>query len=318
MKYLISTIAMVGVALAASSTAIAQDKPQIAFIVNGPADFWKTMEAGVSKAKKELPNYDIKFIYPERADAAIQLRLIDDLIASGVDAIAVAVVDPATSTESLNRIAKQVPLFTFDSDAPQADRLFYIGSSNYELGKQLGEVAKATLAEGTKCQGFVGLTGAENFTERKRGFEEAVAGTGIEIVDVRGDDIDMTRARANVDDVLVAHPEIKCFVGFYGYSTPSIYEALSDAGKLGEIQVLGFDEHPTTLGAVKDGSVIATVVQQSFEWGVEGSHMIAKYLEGDKSVVPANGLVIIPGITLTKGNVEQFQADFVAKLKSAE
>ena len=103
--------------------------------------------------------------------------------------------------------------------------------------------------------------------ERIQGYNEAVAGTGLELIDVRGDDIDQTRARANVDDVLVANPDVNCMVGFYSYNPPRIYEALRDAGKLGQITVVGFDEDPITLGAVKEGSFAGTVVQQPFEWG---------------------------------------------------
>ena len=56
---------------------------------------------------------------------------MDDLVAAGVDAIMVSAVDPKTSTEALNRIGGQVPLFTTDSDAPDSNR---IGSSVLHLG----------------------------------------------------------------------------------------------------------------------------------------------------------------------------------------
>lgn len=294
----------------------AADKKQIAFVVNGPSDFWKIAEAGVRKAQTELPDYELLFKYPERADAAIQQRLMDDLVAAGVSAIAVSVVDPKTSTDAINRIASQVPLFTFDSDATDSKRVAYIGSSNTELGKNAGELAVKAMPNGGKCMGFVGLPGADNARERIEGFKAAVADHNIELVDVRGDDIDQTRARANVDDTLVANPEINCMVGFYSYNPPRIYEALKDAGKLGQITVIAFDEDPITLGAVKEGSFAGTVVQQPFEWGYQGMKLLAAYVGGDKSGIPANGILIIPGIVITKDNVDQFQADFQAKLKS--
>ena len=81
--------------------------------------------------------------------------------------------------------------------------------------------------------GFVGFLGADNAMERIAGFRQAVEGKGIELVDVRGDDVDFARARSNVDDVLAANPEINCMVGFYSYNPPKIYEALQAAGKLG-------------------------------------------------------------------------------------
>jgi len=314
MKYAVTFAAVLSAAILAGTATLAQDKPEIAFVVNGPSDFWKLAEAGVKKAQGELPDVTLNFRYPERADAAIQQRVVDDLIAAGVDAVAVSVVDPATSTDTINRAAGQVPYFTFDSDAPQSDRIAYFGSSNVELGKMAGELMKKALPNGGKCIGFVGLPGAANAMERIQGYNEAVAGTGLELIDVRGDDIDQTRARANVDDVLVANPDVTCMVGFYSYNPPRIYEALRDAGKLGQITVVAFDEDPITLGAVAEGSFAGTVVQQPFEWGYQGSKLIANYLAGDKSGVPADGIIIIPGIQVTPENVAQFQADLQAKL----
>lgn len=308
--------AALAVSVLLTASAVAADKKQLAFVVNGPSDFWKIAEAGVRKAQTELPDYELLFKYPERADSAIQQRLMDDLVAAGVSAIAVSVVDPKTSTDAINRIASQVPLFTFDSDATDSKRVAYIGSSNTELGKNAGELAVKAMPNGGKCMGFVGLPGADNARERIEGFKAAVNGHNIELVDVRGDDIDQTRARANVDDTLVARPEINCMVGFYSYNPPRIYEALRDAGKLGQITVIAFDEDPITLGAVKEGSFAGTVVQQPFEWGYQGMKLLAKYVSGDKSGIPSDGIIIIPGIVITKDNVDQFQADFQAKLKS--
>jgi ribose transport system substrate-binding protein len=314
MKYAVTIAAALSAAMLLGTASLAQDKPEIAFVVNGPSDFWKLAEAGVKKAQGELSDVTLNFRYPERADAAIQQRVVDDLIAAGTDAVAVSVVDPATSSDAINRAAGQVPYFTFDSDAPQSDRIAYFGSSNVELGKMAGELMKTALPNGGKCIGFVGLPGAANAMERIQGYNEAVAGTGLELIDVRGDDIDQTRARANVDDVLVANPDVTCMVGFYSYNPPRIYEALRDAGKLGQITVVAFDEDPITLGAVAEGSFAGTVVQQPFEWGYQGSKLIASYLAGDKSGIPADGIIIIPGIQVTPENVAQFQADLEAKL----
>ena len=314
MKHAVSLAAAATLGLTLASGAFAQDKPEIAFVVNGPSDFWKLAEAGVKRAQSELDDVTLSFRYPERADAAIQQRVVDDLIAAGASAVAVSVVDPATSTEAINRAAAQVPYFTFDSDAPQSNRVAYFGSSNVELGKMAGEIAMAALPDGGKCIGFVGLPGADNARERIEGYNEAVAGTGLELVDVRGDDIDQTRARANVDDILVADPDVNCMVGFYSYNPPRIYEALRDAGKLGEVTVIAFDEDPITLGAVAEGSFAGTVVQQPFEWGYQGSKLIANHLAGDDSDIPEDGIIIIPGLKVTQENVAEFQADLTAKL----
>jgi ribose transport system substrate-binding protein len=314
MKRLYLTGIAAAVALAFAAGAGAQDKKELVFVVNGASDFWKLAEAGVKKAQGELPDYDLQFKYPEQAAAAIQQRLMDDLVAAGVDAIMVSAVDPKTSTEALNRVGGQVPLFTTDSDAPDSNRIAYIGSSNTDAGKQAGEIALKAMPDGGKCIGFVGLPGADNARERIEGMKSTIAGSKVELIDVRGDDIDQTRAKRNVEDALAANPDIACFVGFYSYNTPRIYEVLKESGKLGQVKVIAFDEDPITLGGVREGTIEGTVVQQPYEWGYQGMKLMAKYLEGDKSVIPADELIIVPTKIIDKANVDDFEAELKARI----
>jgi ribose transport system substrate-binding protein len=313
MRFALS-IALSAMLAATASQGLAQEKKQMAFVVNAASDFWKLAEAGVNKAQGELPNYELQFKYPAQGTAALQNALMDDLVAAGTDAIMISSVDPKTSIDAFNRIAAQVPLFTTDSDAPASNRIAYIGSSNTDAGVQAGEIAIKALPNGGKCMGFVGFLDADNARERIAGFRQAVDGKGIELVDVRGDDVDFARARSNVDDVLAASPDINCMVGFYSYNPPKIYEALQAAGKLGQITVIAFDEDPITLGAVREGSFAGTVVQQPFEWGYQGMKLMAAYLEGDKSGIPGNGLIIVPTKVIDKANVDEFEANLKAAI----
>lgn len=292
----------------------AQDKQSLAFVVNGASDFWKIAEAGVKKAQTELPDFELSLKYPEQAAAAVQQRLMDDLVAAGTDAIMVSAVDPKTSTEALNRVAEQVPLFTTDSDAPDSKRIAYIGSSNVELGKNAGELMKQALPDGGKCIGFVGLPGADNARERIEGIKAALEGSKVELTDVRGDDIDQTRAKRNVEDALAANPDISCMVGIYSYNTPRIYEVLKEAGQLGTIKVIGFDEDPITLGGVREGTIVGTVVQNPYEWGYQGMKLMAAFLKGDKSGIPADALIIVPGQVIDQSNVDAFESELKARI----
>jgi len=303
------TAALVSLAGASQS----QGKKTLAFVVNGASDFWKAAEAGVKKAQGELPNYTLVFKYPEQSSAAIQTRMMDDLVAAGVAGIMVSAVDPKTMGDALNRVGGQVALFTTDSDAPNSKRIVYIGSSNTDAGKQAGQLMLKALPNGGKCMGFVGLPGADNARERIDGVKETIKGSKIELVDVRADDIDQTRAKRNVEDTITAHPEINCMVGFYSYNTPRIYEALKEAGKIGKVTIIGFDEDPITLGGVKEGTIVGTVVQQPYEWGYQGMKDMAKYLEGDKSFIPANHLIIVPTKIIDKSNVDAFWAELKAR-----
>ena len=308
MKRMIIAGLSAALAIAIATAATAADKKTLVFVVNGASDFWKIAEAGVKKAQGELPNYDLQFKYPEQAAAAVQQRVMEDLVAAGASAIMVSAVDPKNQTEGLNKIAEQALLFTTDSDAPKSKRVAYIGSSNTDLGKEAGKLMLKALPNGGKCVGFVGLLGADNARERIEGVKEVLKGSKVELVDVRGDEIDQTRAKRNVEDTLAAMPDVSCLVGFYSYNTPRIYEVLKEAGKLGQIKVIGFDEGPITLGGVKEGSIVGTVVQQPFEWGYQGMKLMAKYLEKDKSGIPADGIIIVPGKVIDQSNVDDFMA----------
>ena len=304
------TATIVGLAAALLCTqAQAADKKALYFVVNGASDFWKSAEAGLKKAQAELPNYTLQLKYPEQSSAAIQNRLMDDLVASGAAGIMVSAVDPKTQTEELDKIAGAAALFTTDSDAPKSKRIAYVGSSNVDAGKQAGGLMVKAMPNGGKCMGFVGLPGADNARERAEGIKAAIAGTKIDLVDIRADDIDQARAKRNVEDTLTARPDITCMVGIYSYNTPQIYQAVKEAGKLGQITIVGFDEDPVTLGGVKEGTIVGTVVQQPFEWAYQGMKLMAKYIEGDKSGLPANGLDIIPTKVIEKDNVDAFAAD---------
>jgi ribose transport system substrate-binding protein len=315
MKRIASTGIALGLALAFATAAQAEDKKTLAFVVNVPSDFWKAAEAGVKKAQGELPNYTLELKYPEQGAAAIQERLMDDLIAGGVAGIIVSAVDPKTESDYLNKVGGQIALFTTDSDAPKTSRVVYIGSSNVLAGQQAGQIMLKALPNGGKCMGYVGLLGADNAKERIQGVKDTIKGSKVELVDVRGDDGDQTRAKRNVEDTLTANPDITCMVGFYSYNTPQIYAALKDAGKLGKITIIGFDGDPVTLGGVKEGSIAGTVVQQPFEWAYQGMKNMAKYLEGDKSWIPDNKLMIIPTKIIDQAGVDAYNTEQAGFLK---
>jgi ribose transport system substrate-binding protein len=106
-------------------------------------------------------------------------------------------------------------------------------------------------------------------------------------------------------------------VGFYSYNPPKIYEALQAAGKLGEITVIAFEEDPITLGAVREGTFAATVVQDPFEWGYRGMKLMAAYLGGDKSEIPEDGLIIVPTKIIDQSNVDAFEAELKARISGS-
>ncbi|WP_159715079.1 sugar-binding protein [Geminicoccus flavidas] len=291
-----------------AGAASAQEKKTLALVTNASADFWTIARRGTEKAQEELPNYNVEFYVVAEATAAEQRRILDDLLTKGVAGVSISSIDPANSTDILNRVAEQAVLFTTDSDAPESKRIAYIGTDNRQAGVQAGELIKKALPDGGKIMMFVGTMGAANAIERVDGIKQALEGSNVEIIDIRTDEVDFARAKRNVEDTLTKYPDISGLVGLYSYNTPQIVEAVRAAGKIGQVKVIGFDEDPVTLRGIADGIVDATVVQQPYEFGYQSMKGLAKVIEGDKSWIPENGLIIVPTKVIDSSNVEEFQS----------
>jgi ribose transport system substrate-binding protein len=297
-----------GALLLAGCARQSASKPQIAFVTNNAADFWTIARKGVEKAAAELPDVTVEFRLGD-GTAAEQKRIVDDLLAKGVTGIAISPVDPANQTQMLNDVAARATVFTQDSDAPDSQRLCYVGTDNVAAGRQAGELIKEALPQGGKIALFVGKLDARNAQERLQGIKDAIAGANIDIIDIRTDDTDQVRAKANVAEMLVGHPEVAALVGLWSYNGPAILNAVRDANKIGQVKIVTFDEDDETLAGVKSGAIVGTVVQQPYEFGYQSMTLLAKVVKGDRSVVPASHLIYIPTKVIRQSNVDEFQSN---------
>jgi len=287
-------------------------KHKLAFVTNNASDFWAIARKGTEKAAKENPNIDVQFTIPADGTAAEQQRLVDDLLARGIHGIAISPVDPANQTQMLNRVASQTLVVTQDSDAPNSNRVCYVGTDNVAAGRQAGELVKEALPNGGKIMIFVGVLDAENARQRYQGLKEALAGSNVSIIDVRTDNTDRVRAKANAADTLVNNPDIAGMVGLWSYNGPAILSAVKEANKVDKVKIVAFDEEDPTLGGIKEGAIYATVVQQPFEFGYKSMQLMAKILDGDRSEIPASKQIFVPTKAVKKDNVEQFTKEINA------
>ena len=193
---------------------------KLAFVTNNASDFWTIARKGVEKADAELNDVTVEFKMPGDGTADEQKRIIDDLVSTGVNGIAISPVDPDNQTQFINDTAKKALVITQDSDAPESDRTLYIGTDNVAAGRQAGELVKEALPNGGKIMVFVGKSDARNAAERYQGLKEALQGSKVEIIDIRTDDTDRARAKTNAADTLVKYPDIAAMVGLWSYNGP--------------------------------------------------------------------------------------------------
>lgn len=134
--------------------------------------------------------------------AKAQQELLSDLVAGGVDGIAISPIDADSQTDFLNDLAGKTLLVCADSDAGKSKRTCYIGTDNVAAGNQAAELIKAALPQGGKVILLVGYANAQNTKGRVQGIQSGLIGSHIQVIDTLSDDHNSTIAQKNAEDAL--------------------------------------------------------------------------------------------------------------------
>jgi len=307
-------------------------KSHVAFVSNGVADFWTIAKAGAIAAGKQL-GCDVTIEFPG-GGLGDQKRMLEDLVIKGIDGISVSPIDPSNQAEVLNLVAEKSILITNDSDAPKAPRLCYIGMDNYEAGLMCGKLAHEG-CKGGKVAIFIGRLEQDNAKRRRQGFIDGLLGrkpdptrydepatvineAGYTIVGTWTDSFDRAKAKANIEDVMIKHPDLALMTGLFEYNSTLAVEVLKQTGKQGKVQLAAFDEGADVIVGIKEGFVLGTVVQDPYGYGFESVRVLQAFTKGDMSMVPANGVINIPARVIKKDNAESFWKDLKAKIKAGK
>ncbi|MGB7324290.1 MAG: sugar-binding protein [Rubripirellula sp.] len=308
-----------------SKSSSAEKRPSVAYVTNGVAAFWVIAKSGVNQAGEDL-DADVSVLMP--SDISDQKRMIEDLITKGADGFAVSPIDPDNQNELINKAAKFAHVITHDGDAPNSDRECYIGMDNYLAGRMCGELVAEALPEGGKIALFIGRVEQDNARRRRQGLIDELLGRSEDssrfdppdaeikegkwhIVGTYTDQFDRVKGKANAEDAMSRHSDLAGMVGLFEYNPPLMLEAISQAGKLGEIKVIGFDEADETLQGIIDGHVYGTVVQNPYEYGYQSVRVLAGLSRGQTLAeleIPESGFLNIPATQIRRDNVDEFWA----------
>jgi ribose transport system substrate-binding protein len=303
------------------------DEIHVAYVTNGIDPFWTIAEAGALAGGKAF-GVNCEVHMPPKG-IGDQKRIVENLLTNGIDGIAISPIDAANQVEFINEACKLTNVITQDSDAPDSNRLCFIGMDNYKAGRQAGKLVKEALPEGGNIMIFVGRLEQLNARQRRQGvIDELLDKPAIPIENVqfdppdavnmdgkykilgtRTDNFDYSRAKQNAQDAMASYADLNCMVGLFAYNIPNCLTAVKEAGKTGQIKIVSFDEADDTLQGIIDGHVHGTVSQQPFKYGYESVRVLAALARGDKSVIPANKNIEIDFVTVRKDNVETFWAE---------
>ncbi|HYZ23641.1 MAG TPA: sugar-binding protein [Rhodopila sp.] len=261
----------------------------------------------------EAKKIGVQCIYqgPVEQEPATQVQIIQDMISRHVDGIAIAVAD-APAVGRVIRQARQanIPVITFDADAPDSQRQAYVGTNNKELGLAIGrELAKVHPKPGSFAL-ISGGPAAANLQERVDGVRQVLKGAGW--TEVAGSPTfcndDSALAVQQMTDLMTAHPDLAALVPVGGWPlfsaeayrrfvTPHM-QALKD----GRFAIVSADTLPVEIDALKASEVNALVGQRPAEMGAKAMDILLALHKGQN----------VPKITyvgldvVTPQNVAQF------------
>ncbi len=225
---------------------------------------------------------EVLYVASVASDATEQARVVDEVIARGVDGIGISCNDPTACEDPINKaIQAGIPVMTWDSDSPGSERFTYLGIDNYEGGQAAAELMIRFMGEQGKVALLTGVPGAFNLEERIRGFTDYVADyPDIDIVRTVYCNDDINLGVQVVEETMQAHPDLDgwFFVGLWPlFAERGAMPLWEDAAQAGMVTIV-FDTLPVELEYLRDGYVDGLIGQKFWGWGYDTVDMLYNYI----------------------------------------
>jgi ribose transport system substrate-binding protein len=241
----------------------------IATNINLP--YWKTANAGFQKAAAQY-GVTAEMRGPATFDPKVEVDEFRLVAARKPAGILVSVASSALMTPEINAaMAAGIPVITMDSDAPESNRLYFIGTNNLQAGR-LGGMRVAAKLNGKGNVAFFSIPGQPNLDERLKGYKDAFEKyPGIKVVDVfdmKGDSgaaMDQTkdylaRTGANKVDAII------CLEASSGRDVGEEFRRSNVKDRL----LVAMDADQPVLQMVKDGTIDSTIAQKPYTMAFYG------------------------------------------------
>jgi len=284
----------------------AQEPYEIAVVVKITGIPWfNVVETGVNRAASEL-GVNAYQTGPAQADPAQQVKIVEDLVAKGVDAIAV-VPNDAKALEPVFQRAKEKGIIIITHESPDQVGTDYDFEliDNVKFGQQAWEQLVSHMGDSGEYAVFVGglTVPLHNFW----------ADTGIAYAKEKYPNLtlvidripcgeDQELARQKTLELIKAYPNLKGIVGFGSLGPIGAAQALKEKGLTDQIAVVGTVIPSQAAPYLKDGSMDQGILWNPADAGF-GMVWLAKYLlDGNKietgTEIPGIGKVTLDGFVV--------------------
>ncbi|CAM2192976.1 sugar ABC transporter substrate-binding protein [Paraburkholderia sp. A1RI_3L] len=311
-RVLAAAVALTAAAALPFSTAHAEAarKPKVALVMKSLAnEFFLTMETGAKDYQKHNPGqFDlITNGIKDETDTAAQIRIVEQMIVSKVDAIVLA---PADSKALVPVVKKAVDAGIIvvnidnrlDPDVLKSKDLNvpFVGPDNRKGAKKVGDYLAKKLKAGDEVGILEGVSTTTNAQQRTAGFKDAMQAVGAKIDSVQSGEWEIDKGNAVASAMLNEYPNIKALLCGNDNMAIGAVSAVRAAGRQGKVYVVGYDNINAIKPMLKDGRVLATADQYAAKQAVFGIDTALKAIADHKKQSELSGVVETPVDLITK------------------
>jgi ribose transport system substrate-binding protein len=276
--------------------------------------WYDAVENGMKDAIEDFKaeGYEITYEWnaPPTADVATHVQFIEASTAKNPDILAVSSLDPDSDTPMIDQAVDMgIKTMTFDCDAPDSKRIMFVGHTP-EADIASGEKVVEFMVDkmGTDTGEVALLSGsptAPNHVARVEGFKMYLTDNypGLKIVAEEFDNDDLEQAVTLTEAILAAHPDV---LGIYcvNASNPvGASRAVDDAGRAGEIVIVGVADLPELMEYIDSGVATGTLYYGVYVHGYQTVKHAIDIFEGKD--VPE--VFDIPDLIVTKDNLDEYE-----------
>jgi len=280
-------------------------RPRIAVIMKSLAnEFFVTMAAGTRQHHAENSDTYELILNGIKDEAALteQVALVEQMIALGVHAIVLAPADSKALLPIVRRaMAQGIVVINIDNRldadliADAGIRVPFVGPVDREGARAVGEHLAENLKAGDEVAIIGGISTAYNAQQRQLGFEDAMATVGANIISVQDGSWHQAQASTIASAMISEYPNLKALLCSNDNMAIGAVAALRQAGKIGQIQVVGYDNISATHELLRNGDMLATADQHGDQLAIYGIEVALQILRD--GTVPADRMTPVDLIT---------------------
>lgn len=278
--------------------------PKVALVMKSLAnEFFLTMENGArAHQKSNAGSYElIANGIKDESDTAGQIKIVEQMIVSKVDAIVIAPADSSALVAVMKRaIDAGITVVNIDNRFDEAVlkakglAIPFVGPDNRKGAQQVGDFLAQKLKSGDKVAIIEGVSTSYNARQRTAGFQDAMKKAGVKVVSVQAGEWEIDKANKIAAAMLSEHPDLKALLNGNDNMAIGAVAAVKSAGKTGKVLVVGFDNISAVGPMLKDGRMAATADQHAGKLAVFGIETALKAIKAKTKLTAPGGVIETP------------------------